>query len=101
MKLRRHRVSRVAVQVMPRTVVRPGRTRVAVPHRVLDVLQRDAVGEQLGSEAVAQAVRADPRGSGDAGALGEPADERVARGVRQAFGAVGVEEIGPLVRSPT
>jgi hypothetical protein len=48
---------------------------------------------------VAQAVRADPRGAGDAGPFGEAADELIGDRVAQPRGGVGVEEdrsAGPL-----
>src|SRR5664279_6194690 len=54
-----------------------------------------AVAEQLGGEAVPQAVWAEPVGGGDAGAAGEPADEGVAGGVGQPGGVVAVEEQRP------
>jgi len=52
-----HRVRRMPIEVVARSIARTGRTGVGVPDRVLRVLQRDAVREQLGGEAVAQAVR--------------------------------------------
>src|SRR5664279_5795710 len=54
-----------------------------------------AVAEQLGGEAVPQAVRAEPVGGGDAGAAGELTDEGVAGGVGQPGGVVAVEEQRP------
>ncbi len=49
-----HRVRGMAVEVVAGPVIRPRRPWVRVPHRILDVLERDAGAEQLGREAVAQ-----------------------------------------------
>jgi hypothetical protein len=56
---------------------------------------RSATGrsaKQLGGEPATQAVRTDLLRTGDAGSSGEATDERVARGVAQVRGSVGIEE---------
>ena len=65
------RVGGGAVEVVPGAVVAAGGAGVAVPRRALDVLQGDADGEDFGGEPVAQAVRLDQVGGGNAGGLGQ------------------------------
>ena len=64
----------VAVEVGFRAVVAAGGAGVGVAHGFLDVFQWNVGGAGFGDEGVAQAVRADPVGGGDAdGAAGHPA----------------------------
>ena len=52
-----HLVGGVSVEVVPGAVVAAGGAGVGVAHGVLDVLQRDAVAEQLGGEAYLPWIR--------------------------------------------
>src|SRR5664280_3024744 len=64
-------------------------------HGVLDVLEGHAGAEQLGGEAVSQAVGAEPAGCGDAGLASHATDQGVAGRVREPGGAVPVEKDRP------
>jgi hypothetical protein len=61
----------VAVEVVTGPVVAPGSAGIGVAHGVLNVLERHAGTEKLGGEAVAEAVRAQLAGGGDAGLAGQ------------------------------
>ena len=55
------------IEMVAAAVVPPGRPRIPMPGSILDVLQRDAGGEGLGHERVAQRVRGDALRCRDAG----------------------------------
>ena len=82
----------MSIEVVPGTVVPPGRFRVGMAHGVLNTLQRSAVAEQLGGEAVPQTMRTQMFRRRNAGATGETPDQRIARAVRQPPAPVAVEE---------
>ncbi len=81
-----------AVEVVPGPVVAAGGAGVAVAQGILDVLRGDADGECFGGEAMAQAVRLDQVGRGDAGGLGEALDQVVGGLVRQWAAGAGQED---------